>query len=150
MMSNIRTVKLLGIGVLTPALTGHPSVGIARTVEVTPVVSYAAEPSIDSTLSAAQGMLRSEVLSLTPAEKLRIAGDRIRLSAQLNQSTNTQLTKGNITKSNITKGNATALCNRNQSGQINQFTTPQSRPGGVTLGCQTGTASGGTGRALTK
>lgn len=79
-MSNLRKVQLLGVGVLTPALMGHPQTAEARSVDYTSAVQIDAAIGEVATPAAAKALLYREVFTRTPAEKLRIAGDRIRLS----------------------------------------------------------------------
>ena len=75
-MNKTRRMLVAGLGAMTPALIATDQ-GQARTVEgaaIAPVPSGAAVIALD------QEALKSALLGLSPAEKLRIAGDRIRLA----------------------------------------------------------------------
>jgi hypothetical protein len=82
-MRKFQKIQLLGVGVLTPSLVGHPQTAVARPADFTkPLKVEAANASTAELVE----MFKREVFALTPAEKIRIAGDRIRLIAQLNNS----------------------------------------------------------------
>ena len=88
-MSNLRKIHLLGVGVLTPALMGHPQTAEARSVDFTSAVQMDAARGVVTTPAAAKRLLYQEVFTRSPAEKLRIAGDRIRLSEVKNNRAST-------------------------------------------------------------
>ena len=75
-MNKPRRMLVAGLGVMTPALTAADQVQ-ARAAEgaaIEAVQSGATTSALD------QDALKSALLELSPAEKLRIAGDRIRLA----------------------------------------------------------------------
>jgi hypothetical protein len=75
-MNRSRKMLVAGLGAMTPALIATDQVR-ARAAEgaaITPVQSGA------PTIAVEQEALKSALLALSPAEKLRIAGDRIRLA----------------------------------------------------------------------
>src|SRR5438876_80730 len=77
-MNKTRRMLVAGLGAMTPAFIAADHVQ-ARTVEpaaIAPVQSGAPALALD------QEALKSALLELSPAEKLRIAGDRIRLAAK--------------------------------------------------------------------
>ena len=78
-MSQIRKVQILGVGILTPALTGLPHAAAARLAD-------AAQSMVESVGAAshdpAKALLQESVFELSPAEKLKIGGGRIRLSEE--------------------------------------------------------------------
>jgi hypothetical protein len=71
------------LGAMTPAFiaTDHVQARAAEGAAITPVQSGA------PTIAVEQEALKSALLELSPAEKLRIAGDRIRLAKSNVQST---------------------------------------------------------------
>jgi hypothetical protein len=79
-MSQIRKAQILGVGILTPALTGLPHPAAARSVDI------AAQTMVESvgiaSHDAAIALLQESVFALSPAEKLKIGGGRIRLSEE--------------------------------------------------------------------
>jgi hypothetical protein len=78
-MRKFRKIQLLGVGVLTPSLVGQPQIAEARSADFAePLKLVAANASTAKLVE----MFKREVFALTPAEKIRIAGDRIRLSEQ--------------------------------------------------------------------
>src|SRR5438445_556744 len=82
-MNKTRRMLVAGLGAMTPAFVATDHVQ-ARTVEpaaIAPVRSGAPALALD------QEALKSALLELSPAEKLRIAGDRIRLAKSNVQST---------------------------------------------------------------
>jgi hypothetical protein len=79
-MSNLRKSHLLGIGVLTPSLMGHLQTAEARSVAFTSTAQNGGAIGAVTPSAAAKSLLFRAVFTRTPAEKLRIAGDRIRLS----------------------------------------------------------------------
>jgi hypothetical protein len=91
-MSNFRKVPLLGIGVLTPALTGNPQTAEAHHVDSTRAVQMETENEPTASIGAAVELLSRQVFALSLSEKLKIAGDRIRLCEQRNKPA-TQETK---------------------------------------------------------
>jgi hypothetical protein len=78
-MRKFRKIQLLGVGVLTPSLVGQPQIAEARPADSRqPLKVEAANASTAELVE----MFTRELFALTPAEKISIAGDRIRLSAQ--------------------------------------------------------------------
>jgi hypothetical protein len=77
-MSQIRKAQILGVGILTPALTGPPHAAAARSVDI------AAQNMVESVGVASHNLaielLEGSVFALSQAEKLKIGGGRIRLS----------------------------------------------------------------------
>jgi hypothetical protein len=78
-MRNLRKVQLAGVG-MTLALMGHPQTAAARSVDVTNGVQMDAARTSAAVPAEAKNLLYREVFTLSTAEKLRIGGDRIRLS----------------------------------------------------------------------
>jgi hypothetical protein len=76
-----RKAQILGVGILTPALTGHPQVAAARSVDFGP--QKMAEGASVASHDAAIALLQEAIFALTPADKLAIGGDRIRLSYEV-------------------------------------------------------------------
>jgi hypothetical protein len=74
-MRHIRKAQILGVWILTPALTGQPQAAAAAYSASDPLVEGVAPRY------AAIWLLHEGVSELSPAEKLKIGGDRIRLSA---------------------------------------------------------------------
>jgi hypothetical protein len=75
-MNKTRRIVVASLGAMTPALIATDQVQ-ARATEgpaITPVQSGA------PTIAVEQEALKSALLALSPAEKMRIAGDRIRLA----------------------------------------------------------------------
>jgi hypothetical protein len=82
-MRKFRKIHLLGIGVLTPSLVGQTQSAEARPAVFTePLKLVAANASTAKLVE----ILKEEFFALTPSEKIKIGGDRIRL-AQLSKST---------------------------------------------------------------
>ena len=82
-MNKTRRMLVAGLGAMTPAFVATDHVQ-ARTVEpaaIAPVQSGAPALALD------QEALKRALLGLSPAEKLRIAGDRIRLAKSKVQPT---------------------------------------------------------------
>lgn len=78
-MKKFGRIQLLGVGVLTPSLVGQPYAAEARPADFTePLKLQAANASTARLVET----FKRELFALTPAEKISIAGDRIRLSAQ--------------------------------------------------------------------
>jgi hypothetical protein len=82
-MNRARRMLAAGFGAMTPALiaTDHVQARSAEGARVGTTQSGA------QTLALDQEALKSALLELSPAEKLRIAGDRIRLAKSNVQST---------------------------------------------------------------
>jgi len=77
-MNKARRIATAGLGAMTPAFLATDQIQ-ARTVEgaaIGPAQSGAPTIALD------QEALKRALLELSPAEKLRIAGDRIRLAAK--------------------------------------------------------------------
>jgi hypothetical protein len=72
-MRKFQIARMIGLHVLTPALAGLPQVAAARTVNI------AQNILVEQKRTTTQEILASAVLGLSPAEKRKIAGDRIRL-----------------------------------------------------------------------
>ena len=82
-MNKARRIATAGLGAMTPAFLATDQIQ-ARTVEgaaIGPAQSGAPTIALD------QEALKRVLLELSPAEKLRIAGDRIRLAAKAKTST---------------------------------------------------------------
>jgi hypothetical protein len=77
-MNRIRKAHILGVGVITPALTGIPQAAAAHSVDSVARDIVGSVTSQDQ--DAAKRLLQDDIFSLTPSEKLKIGGDRIRLS----------------------------------------------------------------------
>ena len=99
-MNKTRRMLVAGLGAMTPAFIAADHVQ-ARTVEpaaIAPVRSGAPALALD------QEALKRALLGLSPAEKLRIAGDRIRLAKAkakvVTQSSGRPGISGNQTMSN--------------------------------------------------
>jgi hypothetical protein len=78
MMNNMRKVLVAGLGAMTPVF-----------IATNQVQARAAENTVQTgapTMAADQDALKSALLDLSPTEKLRIAGDRIRLAAKAKPS----------------------------------------------------------------
>jgi hypothetical protein len=75
-MNKTRRIVVASLGAMTPALiaTDQVQARAAEGAAITPVQSDAPTVAIE------QEALKSALLALSPAEKLRIAGDRIRLA----------------------------------------------------------------------
>ena len=77
-MAQMRTNRLLALGIITPALLGLPRAAIARSVDID------ARNTTDSlgisSHDAAIRALQEGVFALTPAEKLTIGSGRIRVA----------------------------------------------------------------------
>ena len=82
-MNNKRKVLVAGLGAMTPAFiaTDQVRARAAECAAIEPAQSSAPSMALD------QDALKSALLELSPAEKLRIAGDRIRLAAKAKTST---------------------------------------------------------------
>ena len=80
-MRKFRTAQMLGIGVLTPALTGTPQQVGARSLDAAHDVKI--DGGSEAALEAAQVMMASTVIGLSLAEKLQITSDRIPLSGNM-------------------------------------------------------------------
>jgi hypothetical protein len=78
-MRNLRKAQWMGVGVLTPALMGHPQAAEAGPTGFTKSVAATNASTVPS--AEAKQLFFRAVFAVSPAEKLRIAGDRIRLSA---------------------------------------------------------------------
>jgi hypothetical protein len=79
-MKKVRRALVVGMGAMTPAFI-HPSTAQAA---ANPMPNEAAQGST-STVALDQKALKSVLFALSPPEKLRIAGDRIRLSETTRQ-----------------------------------------------------------------
>lgn len=77
MKKMIWNVQALGIGVLTPALTGHPQAAAARSVDPVEDVQNHPEVIAGQQYEAAKAVMITSVYDLTTAEKLRVAGARV-------------------------------------------------------------------------
>jgi hypothetical protein len=73
-MTRVGSILAAGVGALTPAFI----LNVAARAAVEPAQNRTAQASI---ASPDQEALKRTLLALSPGEKLRIAGDRIRLSA---------------------------------------------------------------------
>ena len=77
-MRRIWKAQILGVGMMTPALAGLPHAAAARSVD------FAAHNTTDSlgvsSRDAAVRALQEGVFALTPPEKLKIGGVRIRVA----------------------------------------------------------------------
>jgi hypothetical protein len=83
-MRRIWKARIAGVGVLTPALAGVPNLAAARTVDIAaPATSYSSSVTPGD---AGLRMLQANILALTPAEKLKIGGDRIRVAEAIIRS----------------------------------------------------------------
>jgi hypothetical protein len=83
-MTKIWKAKILGVGIMTPALTGLPHAAAASAVDID-ALNKVENVGLTSD-TAAIGLLQEGVLALTPAEKLKIGGGRIRLSENVIRS----------------------------------------------------------------
>ncbi len=79
-MSKLRTVHFLGAGAMTPAFLGTPQLAVAKVVDIgrSPQVEAAGEGLSSASLQKVR--LYQESLALPLGQKLKIAGDRIRLA----------------------------------------------------------------------
>lgn len=77
-MSKTRKVHLLGVAVLTPVLAGHPERAAAGVADVRSE-AQSGERIAPASLAVAKLRLERALLALSPAEKLKVAGDRIPL-----------------------------------------------------------------------
>jgi len=75
-MGKFRRARILGAGVLTPALTGMPQNAVARSVDVGQSAEICSADVVSG--ETARASLAALLFSLSPAEKRAIAGDRIR------------------------------------------------------------------------
>jgi hypothetical protein len=88
-MTQFWKAQIFGVGMLTPALTaGLPHAAAARSVDIdthdtTGTVGVASH-------DAAIQLLQEGVFALTPAEKLKIGGDRIRLATEMSRKSSRQ------------------------------------------------------------
>lgn len=83
-MRKFRPSFFLGVGVLTPALTGIPHPAAARSYEADRNIDTAEAPSAPrSARETARAHLASVVLGLSPMAKRKLAGDRVRLPSDL-------------------------------------------------------------------
>ena len=82
-MNKARRMLIAGLGAMTPAFIATDQ------VQARPAESAAIAPTQTGirTIALDQEALKSALLELSPAEKLRIAGDRIRLAKSKVQST---------------------------------------------------------------
>jgi hypothetical protein len=119
-MSQFWKAQFLGVGIMTPALTGLPHAAAARIVDID---ARNAIESLDvASHDAAIRLLQEGVFALTPAEKLKIGGDRIRLG----EATTKPETKGYQTPS----PQGTVVHGKQQGA-----TRPNARPGFLSIRC---------------
>jgi hypothetical protein len=78
MKKHIRTAPIVGIGVLTPALTGHPQAATARSIDhVDALQNEPASSPMSPSYDRAKVLMAVSLLDLNPSEKLKLAGNRI-------------------------------------------------------------------------
>jgi hypothetical protein len=78
MKNNIWNAKVLGIGVLTPALLGQPQAAIAHLIDsVEAALTEPGSAAIPSKNDSAKARLRVSILDLTTEEKLKLGGSVI-------------------------------------------------------------------------
>jgi hypothetical protein len=82
-MNKVRRIVVAGLGAMTPAFIATDQLQ-ARSAEG---AAIAPDQSSAPTIALDQEGLKSALLGLSPAEKLRMAGDRIRLAKSNVQST---------------------------------------------------------------
>jgi hypothetical protein len=82
-MNKMRRIAVAGIGAMTPALIATDQVQARATQGAALGRTQSGAP----TIALDQEALKSALLGLSPVEKLRIAGDRIRLAKSNVQST---------------------------------------------------------------
>ena len=87
-MTQFWKTQIFGVGILTPALTGLPHAAAARSVDVD---VYTTTESVGiASHDAATRLLQDGVFALTPAEKLKVGGDRIRLARERSRTPSRQ------------------------------------------------------------
>jgi len=77
-MTHVWKAQILGVGMMTPALVGLPHAAAARPMDID-VQNTTESLDVVSYDDAAIQLLQVGVFALTPAEKLKIGGGRIRL-----------------------------------------------------------------------
>lgn len=92
-MVNFRKVHILGIGLLTPALAGQPQAADARLAVATFQAKSDADRIAGTSRKLAVEQFYRTTFALSPAEKLKIAGDCIRLGANWCQHSRTKAPK---------------------------------------------------------
>lgn len=84
-MRKFRTVQIVGIGVFTPALIAVPA-GAATSVDLLGAVQTDAGIAWAATAGSANELLANTLFALSPTEKRKLAGDRIRMSKNNGQA----------------------------------------------------------------
>jgi hypothetical protein len=76
-----RTALILGFAALTPALRGVPQNAEAARLDFAREIDIRDTSAATVSLRTARGLLANTLFSLSPSEKLDIAGERIRLAS---------------------------------------------------------------------
>lgn len=96
-MNKARRIVVAGIGAMTPAFV------VMDAAQARPDVGAIAPVQSGATIAPDQEALKSALLGLSPAEKLRIAGDRIRLAKSATKP-NVQSTRKGAHAASVTPG----------------------------------------------
>ena len=79
-MVHIRKLHVVAVGFLTPTLMGQSQTSDAA--DAAPAIHLFTERKSAASLQFAKKLLQREVFTLSPAEKLKLSGASIRLSAE--------------------------------------------------------------------